>query len=48
VTAHRCDDECVCPIDGKPLIYWPAGNQHACQDPDCVNAHGLNPHQETT
>ena len=46
--AHRCDDECVCPIDGKQLIYWPAGDQHACQDPDCVNAHGLSQDEETS
>lgn len=46
MTVHRCDDWCVCPVDGKPLIYWPAGDQHACQDPDCTNAHGLSPDQE--
>ncbi|WP_093849912.1 hypothetical protein [Streptomyces pini] len=24
-----------------PLIYWPAGNDHACQDADCEHAHGF-------
>lgn len=40
---HQCDDECVCPLDGKPLLYAPASNEHACQDPDCANAHGVLP-----
>lgn len=40
---HQCDDECVCPLDGKPLLYAPASNEHACQDPDCANAHGVVP-----
>lgn len=41
MSAHRCDDECVCPLDGKPLLYAPASDQHACQDPDCTNAQGI-------
>lgn len=40
-TPHRCDEGCVCPVDGKPLLYWPVGGHHACQDPDCSNAHGV-------
>jgi hypothetical protein len=32
---HRCAEECVCPIHGTPLIYWPHGNDHVCQDVDC-------------
>jgi hypothetical protein len=43
VTAHRCDEDCVCPADGKPLLYAPARNEHACQDPDCEHAHGVDP-----
>jgi hypothetical protein len=43
VTAHVCDDWCVCPLDGKPLLYSPAVDQHACQDPDCANAHEVEP-----
>lgn len=38
---HRCDDSCVCPLDGLPLIYAPGADQHACQLADCENAHGL-------
>ena len=41
VRLHRCDDRCVCPIDGLPLLYARSIDQHACQLPDCVNAHGL-------
>ena len=36
---HRCDERCVCPIDGLPMRYAPSTEQHACQDPDCENAH---------
>lgn len=39
--AHRCDDRCVCPADGLPLLYAPRADQHACQLPDCEHAHGL-------
>jgi len=39
--AHRCNEACVCLFDGKPLFYSPATGEHACMDPDCVNAHGL-------
>ena len=38
--AHRCDRLCVCPLHQTPLIYWPAGNDHACQDVDCQYGHG--------
>jgi hypothetical protein len=34
-TPHRCNSFCVCPIHGTPLIYWPAGHDHACQADDC-------------
>lgn len=37
---HRCDDRCICPEHGKQLLYWPAGNEHACPDPECRFAHG--------
>ncbi len=37
---HTCTERCVCPEDGKPLIYWPAGDEHACQDVDCRYGHG--------
>lgn len=39
---HRCDERCVCPVHGTPLIYWPAGGDHACQDVNCVYGHGMN------
>ena len=38
---HRCHDGCVCPIHRTPLLYAPAHDQHACQDPKCVHAHGI-------
>lgn len=40
-TWHRCDEACICPLDGKPLIYSPCWDRHACQDPGCANAKGL-------
>lgn len=49
-----CDERCVCPVHGTPLIYWPAGNDHACQDADCQYGHGMKdpgpvrPDEETT
>ena len=38
---HRCDDECVCPRHGTPMIYAPARDDHACQDVNCPYGHGL-------
>lgn len=38
---HVCDDRCVCPTHDTPLLYWPAGDEHACQDRDCEHAHGM-------
>ena len=38
---HCCDEACVCPVHGTPLIYWPAGDDHACQDVDCKFGHGM-------
>jgi hypothetical protein len=42
VQPHRCDDDCTCPVHGTPLLYAPASNEHACQDPDCEHAHGFD------
>ena len=39
---HLCDDRCVCPVHGTPLIYWPAGDDHACREQDCIYAHGMD------
>lgn len=36
-----CDDRCVCPLHRTPLIYWPAGEDHACQDVNCQFRHGM-------
>ena len=36
---HRCGERCVCPADGKPMLYAPARGVHACQDPECKYAH---------
>lgn len=38
---HRCDERCVCPTHQTPLLWWPAGKDHACQDADCEYSHGL-------
>jgi hypothetical protein len=38
---HTCDEQCVCPLDGKPLLYAPGWRAHACPDPVCPNAHGV-------
>jgi hypothetical protein len=38
---QQCDEQCVCPVHGTPLIYWPAGNDHACQNADCRYGHGM-------
>lgn len=38
---HRCTARCVCPADGKPLLYWAKGDEHACLDADCRYGHGL-------
>lgn len=46
-----CDEHCVCPVHGTPLIYWPAGDDHACQDVDCRYGHGMksaDPNEEQT
>jgi len=38
---HRCDESCACPVHGTPLIYWPADDDHACQDVTCEHGHGM-------
>lgn len=37
---HMCDDDCRCPVHRTPLIYHPAGDDHACQDITCEHARG--------
>lgn len=37
---HECDEHCACPVHGTPMIYWPAGDDHACQDVTCKHGHG--------
>ncbi|MFI8370940.1 hypothetical protein [Streptomyces sp. NPDC085466] len=40
---HRCSDtSCRCPLHGTALYYAPAGDLHACQDPDCRYAQGIS------
>ncbi|MEU3399451.1 hypothetical protein [Streptomyces filamentosus] len=40
---HRCSDtSCRCPLHGTALYYSPAGDLHACQDPDCRYAQGIS------
>lgn len=38
---HQCDYVCVCPVHETPLFYAPHHDLHACQDPTCVHAHGI-------
>jgi hypothetical protein len=40
---HRCDETCLCAVHGTALIYSPALDDHACQDPSCKYAHGGAP-----
>lgn len=40
---HRCTDRCRCPIHQTALLYWPAGDDHACQEADCEYAQGFKP-----
>ena len=35
-TEHRCGPRCTCPVHNTPLIWWPAGRLHACQDIECI------------
>jgi hypothetical protein len=39
---HLCDDRCICPVHDTPMWYSRSCDDHACQDPDCVFAHGFN------
>lgn len=38
---HRRDRYCVCPEHRTPMIYWPMGDDHACQDVTCEYGHGV-------
>jgi len=40
---HECDKRCACPVHGTQMIYWPAGDDHACQDVNCKYGHGCRP-----
>ena len=40
LTLHECNDYCVCPVHGIPLLYSPARDDHACQDIACEHGHG--------
>jgi hypothetical protein len=39
---HRCDEYCTCPIDGSRLLYAPGSGRHACQNPGCEHANGMD------
>jgi hypothetical protein len=43
IVPHCCTNRCRCPVHQTPLIYWPGGDDHACQDADCEYAHGFKP-----
>lgn len=38
---HVCDEFCRCPVHRTPAIYWPQGDDHACQDVTCEYGHGF-------
>lgn len=38
---QQCDERWGCPVHGTPLIYWPAGDDHACQGVNCQYGHGM-------
>lgn len=40
---HVCSEHCVCPDHGTPLLWSASHEIHACQDPTCRYAHGLEP-----
>lgn len=41
VRFHHCDDKCACPVCGEPPYYSATYGIHACSDPTCPNAHGI-------
>lgn len=41
VGVHLCNELCRCPVDGLVLLYHAPTDEHACQDIDCVFAHGM-------
>lgn len=43
---HRCDDRCVCPTHGTSLLWSRHHDLHACQDPTCSYARGLESHPD--
>jgi hypothetical protein len=43
---HRCDDRCVCPSHDTLLLWNRHHDLHACQDPGCRYAHGLENHPD--
>ncbi|MFJ4966035.1 hypothetical protein ACIP6P_26920 [Streptomyces sp. NPDC088729] len=48
VPDHRCDEWCRCPLHGTDFYYWPAGDLHACQDPNCGYAQGISAEELVT
>lgn len=39
---HKCiEGLCICPVHKTALYYSPNSGEHACQDPDCIHAHGV-------
>lgn len=39
---HTCDHSCSCPVHKTPLIYSSRLDEHACRDPACQFAHGMD------
>jgi hypothetical protein len=39
---HTCRDTCVCPIHRNPMFYSAAVRLHACQNPGCEYAVGVD------
>lgn len=42
IERHTCGDTCVCPVHGTPMFYAASDRLHACQDPDCQYATGVD------
>ncbi|MFE0651039.1 hypothetical protein ACFVZH_20860 [Streptomyces sp. NPDC059534] len=40
---HKCSTYCRCPHHGTPLLYWPAGDDHACLAVGCEYEQGFKP-----
>lgn len=42
IERHTCGDRCVCPVHNTPMWYSATEHLHACQDPECEHAGGVD------